>query len=726
MIKRLKAVILILMHFLLLQGVCGQGPSTMTDYLSQKFLRYCKSVPREEVFIHFDRNDYISGEDIWFNVYLTDRQSFKPSPNSRIVYFELLNSENRPVVQKRILIYKGFGPGQMALPDTLSSGIYTVRAYTSWMKNFLPYNCFLKNITIYNSLSNSTFKGRSNADKFVIQGTVKNIIPEIKNKGVTLKVNNSKHDILELFVDADNKFRSENNNIIYIFIQTHGNINLVSAEKLEDETTRITLSKVSLTPGVNQITIFDSKGEPVTERYIYTSFRNSNLISIQFTDSCKLRSKIKLEIGPGSNADHRLTLSNLSISVAPATSNEGEMDIADYLVLGTEFGLIGQNKIMGKKINELLPEMMDSILENVRSNWIDWSKILAWNLPNFKYPIENENHFLMGKLMADDQQPVHSNEILLMCIPGKEASFQYAKTDDKGNFKFNLHIDEGLKDFILMPDDISKNRKIILESSFSDQFAKPEINYDTTQINVSQYISKLSVNYQVQKIYTASPTGEPLNPLFPAVKTTRFYGKPDIELFLEDYISLPVMNEIFFELLPGVSLKKKKSAYEVSITYHSGDDLFVVSPCLMIDGVIIKDPTLIVNLDPELVEKIDVIKENYLVGKYFFTGIVNVITKTGDFSSISLPDYMIRLPYRVIDPVHSFVSPDFSTSEMKENHIPDYRNTLYWNSSVTPDENGKASVEFWSSDNKGDYIINIQGITQDGRPVSLQKILKVR
>jgi hypothetical protein len=217
-----------------------------------------------------------------------------------------------------------------------------------------------------------------------------------------------------------------------------------------------------------------------------------------------------------------------------------------------------------------------------------------------------------------------------------------------------------------------------------------------------------------------------LNPVFPPLKPLRFYGKPDIELILADYISLPVMNEIFFELLPGVSLKKEKSTYKISITYRVNDDQFVTSPCLMIDGVIIKDASMIANLDPEIVEKIDVIKEKYLVGKYIFSGIVNVITKSGEFSCVSLPDYMIRLPYRVIDPVRSFVSPDYSSEKTLESRIPDYRNTLYWNPSVKPDKDGKAIIEFWSSDNKSDYIINIQGITEEGRTFSLQKIIKVK
>jgi hypothetical protein len=87
---------------------------------------------------------------------------------------------------------------------------------------------------------------------------------------------------------------------------------------------------------------------------------------------------------------------------------------------------------------------------------------------------------------------------------------------------------------------------------------------------------------------------------------------------------------------------------------------------------------------------------------------------------------MVRLPYKVIDPLRSFVSPNYSSQEMKDSRIPDYRNTLYWNPSVNPGKDGRAIVEFWSSDNKSDYLINIQGITQEGKTFSFQKNLKVK
>jgi hypothetical protein len=87
---------------------------------------------------------------------------------------------------------------------------------------------------------------------------------------------------------------------------------------------------------------------------------------------------------------------------------------------------------------------------------------------------------------------------------------------------------------------------------------------------------------------------------------------------------------------------------------------------------------------------------------------------------------MIRLSYRVTEPVRSFISPDYSSVDISKNRIPDYRNTLYWNPSVKPGKDGTARVEFWSSDNKSDYIINIQGITSEGEMVSFNKIIKVK
>lgn len=594
------------------------------------------------------------------------------------------------------------------------------------MKNFLPDNCFKKNISVYNALSTKVFKGSPGKGNYKTKGILENRTRDVKNAELTLKVNNSKPDSLELFVSTDIKFRSENKNIFYLFIQTHGNINHVSTEKLWGEITKIQIPRAILNSGINQITIFNSDGEQVLERLIYSAVRQNNFLTLYSVDSCGLRSKVSLDIGPGKEVLKDLSITNLSISVAPQTDDQDIIDINDYMLFGTEYGVQGPDFIKGRKINEISPDEMDSFLLDVRSNWIDWKQILSGDIPHFKYIMEKDYHFLSGKLIDKDQKVVRSSEFLLLCNPGKDAVFQYTRTDAEGNFHFNINIDETVKDLVILPDDITKNQKIIIESSFSDRYPKFELSADSSEAQISPSISKMSVNHQVQTIFGENAGGRPLSPLYPPLIPTRFYGKPDIELILADYISLPVMREIFFELLPGVSLKQKKSSYEISITERVFGDLITYIPTLMIDGVIIKDPSLIVNLDPEIVERIDVVKGKYLVGKYFFSGIVNVITKAGDFSSVLLPDYMSRLHYKVLDPVLAFVSPDYSSEDMRQSRIPDYRNTLYWNPAFKPDKDGKVRIEFWSSDNKSDYLINIQGITNEGKTLSLKKIIKVK
>ena len=94
--------------------------------------------PREDIYLHIDRDKYIAGEDIWFSIYNLDRETGKLSSVSVVAYVELLNPWNMPIIQKRLQLSGGRGEGNFAVPDSVSSGTYTLRAYTNWMKNFLP------------------------------------------------------------------------------------------------------------------------------------------------------------------------------------------------------------------------------------------------------------------------------------------------------------------------------------------------------------------------------------------------------------------------------------------------------------------------------------------------------------------------------------------------------------------------------------------------------------
>jgi len=727
MIKKSIPLIFSLLQFLFLQNVFCQKQIDLTDYLREKFLRYCESVPREEIFVHTDRADYIAGEDLWFNIYLIDRKTFNPTNESKIAYFELLNPENQPVIQKRFRLDNGFGPGRIVLPDSLRTGTYLLRVYTNWMKNFMPYNCYMKDIKVYNAFNIKTFIERvttpdSSGSRNINTAGVTTLI-----SGLSLKANNLNADTLELSIAGNDYYRSANASLFYLFIQTHGIIDHVSSEIIEGEVTKIKIPKKSLTPGINQITLFDSKGQQVCEKFIYTPHKkHQEFLTFHLIDSCGTRNKISLEFEIDAGLSAASDGTNLSISVAPATYSESNPELNEYLIFGTEFGLVPWNKIRGRKISELPLEMMDSLLATANSNWIDWKTIFSEDPPYFRYQIENEEHYLTGTLLTSDQQLAHPGEFLTMSTPGKEAVFQYAITNFEASFNFGVHIDEELKDLIIQPDDTTKKNKIYIESSFSDKYLPAGLTNYSINKPLSSNISRWSIDYQINNIYESSFIDTLLKPIIFSPKPKRFYGKPDIQVIMKDFIKLSSMEEVFFELIPHTSLKNINSVYDISFVDLLGEKLYDKAPVLMIDGVIVKNPSVIANLDPELVEKIDVVREKYIVYDYLFHGLLNLITKTGDFSCTPLPDYAIRLKYRVLDPVKAFISPDYSTVEMKNSRIPDYRNTLFWNPSVKPSKDGIVKVDFWTSDISSDYEINITGITTNGKTLSLRKIIKVR
>jgi hypothetical protein len=706
MMKHIRIQVLSL--FSLLPFFTMSAQDRIAEKITHSFLEYCESVPREEIYMHTDRNLYIAGEELWFDVYLFDRKSNKISAGSKLAYVEVLNSVNQSVLQKRVMLDGGNGPGMFFLPDTLSTGNYLLRAYTSRMKNFLPENCFMKEIIIYNALSSRTIKGRSiPAEKKVMES----------NTGLSLDIADHSGE-LTISILCDQKILSHLKGKCYVFIQTHGNFNCIRSVQLNQEKAILKIEKKLLIPGVNEITVFDQEGKPLISENIFTPAKGKSKLVLKCSEIFRPRQKVILEI----DQDQQINIpGNMSISVAPVCGQH-DPDIMDYMVFGSEFGII-PDEIRSHRLSELSPGTVNNFLKGVNSNWIDWNRIMNDD-PGTGYPIENEDHYLSGKLLNNDPSVTDSSKILFLSIPGKNAVFQYARTNKEGRFTFRIPVDEELREIVIQPESADRNSAIKIESSFAEKYSPVSKTDDSTDLTLSGPVSEMGVNYQVTKIYdsgsvkTSEPGKMPKVPL-------RFYGKTNLEIRLAEYVALPAMQEVFFELVPGVNLKNKKSVFTMEVADRVNGRIFDKPPLMLIDGVVIRDPSVIAALDPDKIERIDAVKDLYLVGDYMIFGIVNVISKAGDFSSVTLPDYAVRLKYRVVEPVKTFCSPEYSSATPDKRRIPDFRNTLYWNPSVKPDTEGNGRTEFWSSDRAGDYEIIVQGIDHDGNPVSGRKIIKI-
>src|SRR5579871_1300837 len=121
-------------------GCCprAQAQESVRDSLAAVFSRYQGQAPQEKVFAHVDRTFYLAGETIWFKLYDIDGGSNRPASFSGIAYVEVLDRDQRPILQTKVEMKQGKGDGSLSIPLSVASGEFIFRAYTSWMKNFAP------------------------------------------------------------------------------------------------------------------------------------------------------------------------------------------------------------------------------------------------------------------------------------------------------------------------------------------------------------------------------------------------------------------------------------------------------------------------------------------------------------------------------------------------------------------------------------------------------------
>ena len=128
--------------------VQSQGQEAL---LKNQFNAYNQQALQEKLFVHTDKNFYLTGEICWFKIYNTDALFNKPLGISKLAYIEVLDKNNKPVLQAKVPLKEGNGNGSLQLPASLGSGKYLLRAYTSWMKNFSAAYFFEKTITVINA-----------------------------------------------------------------------------------------------------------------------------------------------------------------------------------------------------------------------------------------------------------------------------------------------------------------------------------------------------------------------------------------------------------------------------------------------------------------------------------------------------------------------------------------------------------------------------------------------
>ncbi|KDN55572.1 Plug domain-containing protein [Flavobacterium seoulense] len=115
----------------------------------------------EKIYLHTDRSTYFLGEDLWYKAYDVYAYNNKLYDNSNILYVELISPEAKIVARNKTNLELGLGAGDFQLIDSLgvkTPGIYQIRAYTNWNRNYNDDFVFKKEIEIIDAFDDDFIK----------------------------------------------------------------------------------------------------------------------------------------------------------------------------------------------------------------------------------------------------------------------------------------------------------------------------------------------------------------------------------------------------------------------------------------------------------------------------------------------------------------------------------------------------------------------------------------
>lgn len=737
----------------------------------------------ETLVLNTDRELYIAGEKIWFNINCFDNDKNSKNILSKIVYIELYNFKKESISKTKHRIINGNTTGFISIPSDLSSGNYYIRTYTQFLRNFSPYFYPEKIISIINPTKLIAQYADTNSENIVVVPQDGKLISGIQTK-LAIRINPVLIDkILEISIIDNN-----NNKIIKISPANNG---LALIDFLPEES-QLYILRVTLKNGEHIL-------KPLPKVYnsgtiLQTEFKNSKLkirliSNINQTSENNNAYTIELKSHNFKNVFNQTIEINESLDILDHWLPKGII----YILLKNKEGriidiqskyisnnnvkkvVIKKNKDIFKQ-RELVKLSVNLPIESTNNNYAvsviktgtsDSSENL---LPTkFTHSPTSLNTYLNNKAIVNEElkEQINIALILFSKIYKTEQFINSFKIENEQkwlseirdvgingkivNKKTNIavkdvtvfisvfgeskqfHIYKTKSDgkFFFTLNHLAEKQNIFIDANSPDSSqVKILINNDfSDKYSHTEYIP-LYLDSTKHKLIEELFLNYQLNSSFAyhldkTVESIKYYPLSEtpnnITVFLKDFIRIPKMSEIFNEIVPFVSTKQNKNKYIIKVYNNKSEQLYT-DPLVLIDGLPIFDMNQVMKISPDLVNKIDVINRKYYVGDFIFNGIIKITTNTKNFAGVTFPQQSVFFEYKTVSPNRSPIFKEYSSDLNKR--IPDFRNLLYQNTSIHS-KNNTAKIEFYTSDHCSEYDVIFEGINADNEYIQGKTKIKV-
>ncbi|MBE9465297.1 hypothetical protein IEE83_25740 [Dyadobacter sp. UP-52] len=546
-------------------------------------------------------------------------------------------------------------------------------------------------------------KGKINAYK----------LPEVQEQGYIMQVKDSTANLVKVIVTAQTE-NSESN--VSLFVHAH-QANIYSETKpLTSGKAVFVLEKNKIGEGINQITIFNASGKPVSERLYFKRPAKDFIVDGKVSkQEYNTRDKVIMDLTTNSDATIA-EMSNLSVSVflADSIQNDDQENISSYLYLSSDLkGNVESPEYYAQRNSNEIDSDLDNLM--ITQGWrrFKWDDVFSKTPVTYANLPEFDGHFIYGKVFNTISNEPASGINTYLAAPDFPARLYFSQSDATGAIRFEV------KEFF-GPKEITIQTNLSLDSTYRFEMANP-FSKQPLKVGLKSFFFDKKLENQLLRRTVNMQTGNSFLPkIYKENKyvfsdSIAFFGAPDEKYFLDDFTRFPTMEEVMREYVRGVMVRRRQKEFHFRMVDKLfPQTIFNTDPLILLDGIPVFNTDKIMAFDPLKVKKIELMNAHYYLGWGDFTGIVSLSTYRGDLAGFEMDPRVLVLPYEGAQIKREFYEPKYDTQVKLQSRVPDFRNLLHWAPDIDTDVQGKAQLSFYTSDQPGRYRVIIQGITKTG------------
>ena len=314
---------------------------------------------------------------------------------------------------------------------------------------------------------------------------------------------------------------------------------------------------------------------------------------------------------------------------------------------------------------------------------------------------ELEGHHLKIKILANTDGKPMKQIRAFAALPGNQSSLSTGISNEAGEIEFILPLTYNENSLFFFPEKSYQGKVKIFpidEEEIAEKINFPSLTLDSSMAAAIQerifYCRSIPLFHETTSIIKLPKDYD----------SSDFYGRPEKRYRLDEFVRFPVMEEVIAEFIHEARVKGINNSEEKAIQLlNNSTKAFFTNPALvMLDGVPVMNVGQVLEMNPLLIESIDVIPRKYYLGDYSWEGLINFKTYNKDLAGFPISSSYVLQPFQGIQ---ENSIPKYLGRSENENRLPDLSNVIFRKIQLNSENKNSIEVQFTTGDVMGDYQI---------------------